>query len=218
MAGKFITLEGIDGAGKSSHLTFIASCIAKLGYAVHTTREPGGTPLGEKLRTLLLNEKMHSDTEALLMFASRREQLLETIEPVLLKGAWVVCDRYTDSTYAYQCGGRGLPEARVATLEKWVHAGLQPDLTFLFDAPLEVARDRLAKGTVNPDKFEREQSEFFANVRLAYLQRAEQFPERIKVINSARSLVEIQSELAAYIGNLVASHATPQPTAHASTP
>ena len=210
MSGKFITLEGIDGAGKSSHLTFIAAAIEKMGHAVYTTREPGGTPLGEKIRALLLNEKMHSDTEALLMFASRREQLLETIEPMLEKGTWVVCDRYTDSTYAYQCGGRGLPEARVATLEQWVHGQLQPDLTLLFDAPLEVARERLEKSTAHPDKFEREQSGFFARVRDAYLQRAARFPARIKVINSARSLADIQAEIAAHLASLAAI-VTPRP-------
>ena len=203
MTGKFITLEGIDGAGKSSHLTFIAGCIEKLGKDVCTTREPGGTPLGEQLRTMLLNEKMHDDTETLLMFASRREQLLETIAPQLKKGVWVVCDRYTDSTYAYQCGGRGVSEQRVAILEQWVHGELQPDLTFLFDAPLDVARERLEKSTSQPDKFEREEREFFAKVREAYLQRAAQFPARIKVINSARSLVEIQAELATYIDALM---------------
>lgn len=202
MKGKFITLEGIDGAGKSSHLNFIAACIENRGYRVHATREPGGTPLGEKLRNLLLNEKMHGDTEALLMFASRREQLVETIEPQLQQGVWVVCDRFTDSTYAYQCGGRGLPEARVAVLESWVHGNLQPDLTFLFDAPLEVARDRLDRGTVNPDKFEREQNEFFASVRAAYLRRAAHFQARIKVIDSARRVAEIEAELAAHIATL----------------
>lgn len=205
MAGKFITLEGIDGAGKSSHLKFIADHVESLGHETVTTREPGGTPLGEKLRTLLLNEKMHGDTEVLLMFASRREQLLETIVPLLQSGTWVVCDRYTDSTYAYQCGGRGLPEARVATLEEWVHGNLQPDLTFLFDAPLDVARERLERSTDHPDKFEREQNEFFAKVRGAYLQRAARFPARIKVIDSARSIAEIQAELAAYLASLVMS-------------
>jgi dTMP kinase len=204
MSGKFITLEGIDGAGKSSHLTFIATAIENMGHAVHTTREPGGTPLGEKIRALLLNEKMHGDTEALLMFASRREQLLETIEPMLKKGTWVVCDRYTDSTYAYQCGGRGLPEGRVAALEQWVHGHLQPDLTLLFDAPLEVARERLEKSTTHPDKFEREQGGFFAKVRDAYLRRAARFPARIKVINSARSLADIQAEIAAHLATLAA--------------
>ena len=136
MSGKFITLEGIDGAGKSSHLSFIADCVKQRGHETFTTREPGGTPLGEQLRQLLLHEKMHADTEVLLMFASRREQLLETIQPLLDRGTWVICDRYTDSTYAYQCGGRGLPDERIGTLEQWVHGHLQPDLTFLFDAPL----------------------------------------------------------------------------------
>ena len=202
MPGKFITLEGIDGAGKSSHMAFIADTIRARNTEVFTTREPGGTPLGEVLRTLLLNETMHADTEVLLMFASRREQLINTIEPAIARGAYVVCDRYTDSTYAYQCGGRGLPKSRVATLEQWVHGHLQPDLTFLFDAPLAVARERLDQNTNTPDKFEREQEAFFARVRAAYLQRAAQFPARIKVINSARALVEIQMELGRHLAAL----------------
>ena len=202
MPGKFITLEGIDGAGKSSHMAFIADTIRARNTEVFTTREPGGTPLGEVLRTLLLNETMHADTEVLLMFASRREQFISTIEPALARGAYEVCDRYTDSTYAYQCGGRGLPESRVATLEQWVHGHLQPDLTFLFDAPLAVARERLDQNTDTPDKFEREQEAFFARVRAAYLQRAAQFPARIKVINSARALVEIQMELGRHLASL----------------
>ncbi len=202
MRGKFITLEGIDGAGKSSHLTFIAERIKQRGYEVFTTREPGGAPLSEKLRTMLLHEKMQPDTEVLLMFAARREQLLETIQPALERGTWVICDRYTDSTYAYQCGGRGLPEGRVQVLEQWVHGHLQPDLTFLFDAPLTVARERLEKGTPNPDKFEREQSEFFAKVRDAYLRRAGQYPQRIKVVDSSRTLQAIQADLASYLDAL----------------
>jgi len=204
MSGKFITLEGIDGAGKSSHLDFIAARIRQ-HHEVFTTREPGGTPLGEKLRSLLLNDRMHADTEVLLMFASRREQLLETIEPLLARGTWVVCDRFTDSTYAYQCGGRGLPETRVRAIEEWVHGHLQPDLTFLFDAPLEVARERLEKGTPDPDKFEREQKVFFANVRAAYLRRAGEYPRRIKVIDSARSLDEIQADLVTHLDAILAS-------------
>lgn len=204
--GKFISLEGIDGAGKSSHLDFIAEHIRRSGFEVLTTREPGGTPLGEKLRAMLLNDRMHADTEVLLMFASRREQLLETIEPHLARGGWVVCDRFTDSTYAYQCGGRGLPDARVKALEDWVHGHLQPDLTFLFDAPLEVARQRLDQGTENPDKFEREQGAFFARVRDAYVARARVFPQRIKIIDSARSLTAIQAELAAHLDAQLAAH------------
>ncbi|MEQ1516147.1 MAG: dTMP kinase [Usitatibacteraceae bacterium] len=202
MRGKFITLEGIDGAGKSSHLSFIADRVKTRGNEVLTTREPGGTALGERLRDIVLNEKMHGDTETLLMFASRTEQLAEVIVPALARGAWVLCDRFTDSTFAYQCGGRGLSEARVSAMEQWVHGDLQPDLTFLFDAPLEVARERLEKGTSAPDKFEREQNTFFFNVRAAYLKRATQFPRRIKVINSARSLEEIRAELGALIDSL----------------
>ena len=202
MSGKFITLEGIDGAGKSSHLSFIADCVKQRGHEAFTTREPGGTPLGEQLRQLLLHEKMHADTEVLLMFASRREQLLETIQPLLDRGTWVICDRYTDSTYAYQCGGRGLPDERIGTLEQWVHGHLQPDLTFLFDAPLHVARERLDQGTAHPDKFEREQGEFFARVRDAYLRRAAEYPRRIRVIDSARPLADIQAELAEHVGAL----------------
>jgi dTMP kinase len=199
MPGKFITLEGIDGAGKSSHLVFIAERIQARGIEVVSTREPGGTALGEKIRTIVLNEKMHADTETLLMFASRTEQLAEIIAPALARGAWVLCDRFTDSTFAYQCGGRGQPEARIAAMEQWVHGHLQPDLTLLFDAPLEVARERLDKATGVPDKFEREQSEFFSSVREAYLKRVAQFPQRIKVINSARSLADIRGDLGALI-------------------
>lgn len=202
MAGKFITLEGIDGAGKSSHLSFIAERVAARGVEVVTTREPGGTALGEKLRSIVLNEKMHGDTETLLMFASRTEQLADVIVPALARDAWVLCDRFTDSTFAYQCGGRGLSELRIAAMEQWVHGHLQPDLTLLFDAPLEVARERLTNGAGAPDKFEREQNDFFFNVRSAYLQRAAQFPHRIRVINSARSLDDIRSELSKLIDSL----------------
>ena len=202
MRGKFLTLEGIDGAGKSSHTTFMADCIRARGFTVVTTREPGGTKLGETLRTMLLNEKMHPDTEALLMFSSRSEQLAEIIEPALASGAWIICDRFTDSTYAYQCGGRGLSAERTAILEQWVHGHLQPDMTFLFDAPLAVARERLDKNTAEPDKFEREQNDFFAKVRAAYLQRATKFQGRIKVINSARPMENIRAELASLLESL----------------
>ena len=202
MSGKFITLEGIDGAGKSSHLTYIAERIKARGLEVITTREPGGTTLGETIRSIVLNEKMHGDTETLLMFASRTEQIAEVIKPALAKDAWILCDRFTDSTFAYQCGGRGLSETRIAAMEQWVHGDLQPDLTLLFDAPLEVARERLEKGTSAPDKFEREQTAFFSRVRAAYLERARQFPRRIKIVNSARSLAEIRAELVTLIDSL----------------
>ena len=163
------------------------------------TREPGGTPLGEALRELLLRKAMALETETLLMFAFCTEQLQEIIAPALARGAWVLCDRFTDSTFAYQCGGRGLPALRIAAMEQWVHGHLQPDLTLLFDVPLDVARERLDKGGAAPDKFEREQRDFFFNVRAAYLKRAAEFPRRIKVINSARSLAEISAELGTLI-------------------
>ncbi len=203
MHAKFITFEGIDGAGKSSHISFVADYLRTKNIDVITTREPGGTPLGEAIRQLVLNEKMHRDTETLMVFASRREHLAVVIEPALAHGTWVVCDRFTDSSYAYQCGGRGLNTSTVGLLEAFVHGNRQPELTFLFDAPVETARERLDKNTAEPDKFEREQGEFFTRVRNAYLQRAHEFPGRIKVINSARSLAEIRAELSAHLDRLL---------------
>jgi len=185
--GKFLTVEGIDGAGKSTHIGFIADFLAARGRQVVATREPGGTPLGEKLRALLLHEKMHLETEALLMFASRREHMAQVIEPNLAAGAWVLSDRFTDASFAYQSGGRGLDRARLEALEAWVHPHLQPDLTLLFDVPLEVARERL-DATRTLDKFEREQGEFFARCRTEYLRRAAQFPGRFVVVDSTRSI------------------------------
>ena len=202
---KFITFEGIDGAGKSSHIEFSAGYLREKNIEVITTREPGGTPLGDAIRNLVLNQTMHGDTEALLMFASRRENLALTIEPALTRGTWVVCDRFTDSSYAYQCGGRGLNTSTIALLEQFVHGNRQPDLTLLFDAPLAIARQRLDSNTPNPDKFEREQQEFFTRVRVAYLARAEQFPARIKVIDSARSLDAIRADVRAQLDRLLAT-------------
>ncbi|HBZ07049.1 MULTISPECIES: dTMP kinase [Massilia] len=185
--GKFITVEGIDGAGKSTHIGFIGDFLAARGRQVVASREPGGTPLGEKLRELLLHEKMHLETEALLMFASRREHMAQVIEPHLAAGTWVLSDRFTDASFAYQSGGRGLDRTRLEALEAWVHPHLQPDLTLLFDVPLEVARERL-DATRTLDKFEREQGEFFARCRAEYLRRAAQFPERFVVVDSTRSI------------------------------
>ena len=185
--GKFITVEGIDGAGKSTHIGFIGEFLAARGRQVVASREPGGTPLGEKLRELLLHEKMHLETEALLMFASRREHMAQVIEPNLAAGTWVLSDRFTDASFAYQSGGRGLDRTRLEALEAWVHPHLQPDLTLLFDVPLEVARERL-DATRTLDKFEREQGEFFARCRAEYLRRAAQFPERFVVVDSTRSI------------------------------
>jgi dTMP kinase len=189
--GKFITVEGIDGAGKSTHIGFVTQWLQARGKTVVSSREPGGTPLGEKLRDLLLHEKMHLETEALLMFASRREHVAQVIEPALAKGEWVLSDRFSDASFAYQSGGRGMDRAKMEALEAWVHPHLQPDLTLLFDVPLEVARQRL-DATRTLDKFESEQAEFFARCRAEYLRRAAQFPDRFAVIDSTRSIAETQ--------------------------
>lgn len=192
--GKFITFEGIDGAGKSTHIAFAAEWLRAKGKKVVVTREPGGTPLGEKLRELLLHEKMHLETEALLMFAARREHLAQVIEPALARGDWVISDRFTDATFAYQGGGRKLPLSKLETLEQWVHPNLQPDLTLLFDVPLEIARARL-NAAREPDKFEQEKTDFFEATRCEYLRRAEQFPKRFRLIDSTQSIPAIQVEL-----------------------
>ncbi len=204
MSGLFITLEGIDGAGKSSHMPFLIDYFTQRGREVISTREPGGTPLGEALRDIVLNQAMHPETEALLVFASRREHVAAVIAPALARGAVVISDRFTDATYAYQCGGRGLDAQRVAILENWVHEHLQPDLTFLFDAPTAVARERLDKNTVNQDKFERERGAFFERVRNTYLTRAAQFSKRTCVIDSSRTLAQIRDDLAQHLASMVA--------------
>lgn len=195
MRGKFITLEGIDGAGKSTHHAWLIDFLKSQGREVVATREPGGTPLGEKLRTLLLSEPMHLETEALLMFAARREHLDKLILPALAAGKWVVSDRFADASYAYQGGGRGLAPEKIMALESWVQAGFQPDLTLVFDLPTEVACERLAKTGNAPDRFEKETQEFFERVRDTYLQRAGAEPGRIKVIDSRKSIPEIQKIL-----------------------
>jgi dTMP kinase len=182
--GLFITLEGVDGAGKSSHLDWLAGWFRDQGRVVRMTREPGGTPVGEKLREIVLHEPMHAETEALIMFAARREHIEQVIRPALAKGEVVISDRFTDASFAYQCGGRGLPDARLEVLESWVHADLNPDLTLLFDLPTEIAARRLATAR-SPDRFEREQGDFHARVRAAYLRRAERHPGRIRVIDGA---------------------------------
>jgi dTMP kinase len=192
--GKFITFEGVDGAGKSTHIASFADTLRQHGKTVITTREPGGTVLGERLRALLLHEPMDLETEALLMFAARREHLAQVIVPALTRGDWVISDRFTDATFAYQGGGRGMSLDKLSQLEQWVHGDLQPDLTLLFDVPLEVARERLQR-TRDLDKFEQEQDDFFVRVRQVYLQRAEAFPHRIRVIDSTRPIADISREL-----------------------
>ncbi|WP_246167813.1 dTMP kinase [Propionivibrio limicola] len=193
--GKFITFEGIDGAGKSTHIAAVVEFIKSHGLAVVSTREPGGTPLGEKLRELLLHEEMHLETEALLMFAARREHLARVIEPALARGDWVVCDRFSDATYAYQGGGRGLDKIKFETLEAWVHGHLHPDLTFLFDVPPAVASQRIAAQGRDLDKFEQERTDFHARVRQAYLERAAAAPQRIQVINADQPLEVIRQQV-----------------------
>ncbi|MCQ9374999.1 dTMP kinase [Methyloversatilis sp. XJ19-13] len=193
---RFITFEGMDGAGKSTQIAHAADWLRTRGESVLLTREPGGTPLGESLRALLLHEAMHADTEALLMFAARREHLAQVIEPALARGEWVLCDRYTDASFAYQGGGRGIEAARLGVLEQWVQRGLQPGLTLLFDLPCEVAAQRLAASGGDPDRFESEQADFFNRVRAAYLERATAEAVRIRVIDASASpdMVSIQLE------------------------
>jgi len=200
MRGRFITFEGIDGAGKSTHIEWVAQHLRARATVV-TTREPGGTPLGEDLRGLLLHRKMDLETEALLMFAARREHIAEVIEPALARGDWVISDRFTDATFAYQGGGRGLPRARLEVLEQWVQGDLQPDLTLLFDVPLETAAERLA-GAREPDKFEAESRAFFARTRDEYLRRAAEAPQRFRVIDATRSIDEIRVTLEEILANL----------------
>jgi len=192
---KFITFEGIDGAGKSTHIAFVSDYIKQRGVELVSSREPGGTPLGEKLRDLVLHETMHLETEALLMFASRREHIAQVIAPALERGAWVISDRFSDASFAYQGGGRGMSLAKLEALEQWVHPALQPDLTLLFDVPLEVARARL-DATRELDKFEQEKADFFAATRNEYLRRAAQFPQRFRVIDSTQSIAAIQQQIA----------------------
>lgn len=195
MRGKFITLEGIDGAGKSTHHAWLIDFLKRQGREVVATREPGGTPLGEKLRALLLAEPMHIETEALLMFAARREHLDKLILPALAAGKWVVSDRFADASYAYQGGGRGLAPEKIMALESWVQAGFKPDLTIVFDLPTEIAFERLARTGNAPDRFEKETQEFFERVRDTYLQRAGAESGRIKVIDSRENIQNIQKSL-----------------------
>jgi dTMP kinase len=201
MTGLFITLEGVDGAGKSSHVEWLADHFRKLGRRVSVTREPGGTPLGEKLREIVLHDTMHPETEALIMFAARREHIERVIRPVLARGDVLISDRFTDASYAYQCGGRGLDGGKLEQLEAWVHGDLQPDLTLLFDVPSEIAQARLAASRA-PDRFEQEKLDFHARVRAAYLERARRYPQRIRVVDGSQTLAEVRATLMLVIGGL----------------
>lgn len=188
MPGKFITVEGGEGAGKTTQLAFMREYLERTGRRVLLTREPGGTALGEEIRALLLGHRhdgMGLATETLLMFAARAEHLQRLVRPALAAGHWVLCDRFTDATYAYQSGGRGLPPAKVAALEDWVQGDLRPDLTLLFDLPVEVGLER-ARRRGAADRFEREDRAFFERVRTVYLDRARQNPDRYRIVNADR--------------------------------
>lgn len=181
--GVFITFEGIDGAGKTTHMDTLEQLLKSQGREVVRTREPGGTPLAEKLRGLFLHDAMDPLTESLLVFAARRDHLVQVILPALARGAWVMCDRFTDATFAYQGGGRGFDLQVLRTLEGWVQDQKQPDLTFLFDLPPEVAASRLAAAR-QPDRFEAQDTAFFARVRQAYLDRQAHNPTRFALIQA----------------------------------
>lgn len=194
MQGKFMTLEGIDGAGKSTQLAWIIELLQRAGLSTVVTREPGGTALGEQLRTLLLDKSitMHPETEALLMFAARREHLDKVILPALSQGHWVISDRFTDASFAYQGGGRGLDIQKLTVLEQWAQGALQPDLTLYFDVPVELGQQRVSQAKT-VDRFEKEQVDFYQRVRAVYLDRVRQFPDRIKLIDSSPSLMEVKA-------------------------
>jgi dTMP kinase len=198
---KFITFEGVDGAGKSTHLAWFADTLRQRGLDVVVTREPGGTPLGEQLREMLLNQTMSIGTEAMLMFAARLEHIDQVITPALQAGKWVISDRFSDASFAYQGGGRKMDWDRLRQLEQWVHPDLQPDLTLFFDVPIEVARQRLASN-VTLDRFEQEQSDFFERVRAGYHRRINENQQRYAVIDGAQSLDRVKLQLEEIIASL----------------
>ncbi|MCI0504689.1 MAG: dTMP kinase [Gammaproteobacteria bacterium] len=196
-AGKFITLEGSEGAGKSTAMQTVQAWAVQSGIDFVTTREPGGTPLAEKIRGLLLDKNhtsMADDTELLLMFAARAQHISELIKPAIAAGKWVLCDRFTDATYAYQGGGRGIAKERIAQLEQWVQGGLRPDLTLLLDLPVEQGLARAGQRG-NLDRFEQEQTAFFERVRTAYLERAKRFPDQFRIIDASQSIEAVQQQI-----------------------
>jgi dTMP kinase len=200
--GKLITVEGVDGAGKSTHMDLIRDLLHARGHRVVVTREPGGTPIAERLRDLVLSEPMQPLPETLLMFAARADHVHRAIEPALESGAWVLCDRFTDATRAYQGGGKGVPQDLIERLAEAVHPGLQPHRTFLFDCTFEVAKRRLSSAGKALDRFEREERGFFERVRQAYLARAAAEPLRFRVIDASRGVPEVQQMLAQEIAKL----------------
>ncbi|MDC9725113.1 MAG: dTMP kinase [Gammaproteobacteria bacterium] len=198
MNSLFISIEGIEGAGKSTQLAFIQRYLSENGKQLKVTREPGGTELGEAIRTLLLTPTetgMAVDTELLLMFSARAEHVAQVIKPALNRGEWVLSDRFTDATFAYQGGGRGIDQQRINELAQWTLNGLQPDLTLLFDLPVELGQQRVLSRNQGVDRFEQEKVDFFQKVRNCYLQRAEKEPERIKIIDASQPIAEIEHQL-----------------------
>lgn len=201
-SGRFITVEGIDGAGKSSHIEWLRAHLTQAGHAVVVTREPGGTPLGESLRAMLLNEPMSPETEMMLMFAARAEHLNAVIRPALAQGAWVISDRFSDATYAYQVGGRGVPESKFTALEHWVQEGLQPHRTLLFDVSVATAQARLHDTRIL-DRFEREAADFHQRVRDAYHHRAKCYPDRIRLIASDVPMADVRTQILEALSDLL---------------
>ncbi|MEX1199710.1 MAG: dTMP kinase [Methylophaga sp.] len=207
MNGKFISIEGIEGAGKSTQLTFIADYLRDKGIDVLVTREPGGTELGEQIRDLLLtprDEKMVDDAELLLMFAARVQHIQQKVLPALKNGQWVVSDRFVDATFAYQGGGRGIAFDRIEALAKWSLQGVSTDLTFLFDLPVALGQQRVSTRGNAKDRIEMEKHSFFDKVRQCYLQVAEGEPQRVKIIDAAESVDNIQQQLTAHLNQLLA--------------
>lgn len=200
--GRFITFEGIDGAGKSTHIQFVSEMLKLAGIDNIITREPGGTPLGEQLRDILLHQEMSVATEALLMFAARQEHLEQKILPALRQGIWVISDRFADASFAYQGAGKQFSWSKLEQLENWVLEGFQPDLTLLFDLPAKLAEERRS-GTHEPDKFEQEKSGFFLRARAGYLKRAETHPERFRIIDSSQTIPAIQRQIAGIIQPMI---------------
>jgi dTMP kinase len=202
--GKFITIDGVEGAGKSTQITFICDYLKAKGVNVILTREPGGTGVGEKIRTLLLSNstgKMHADTELMLMFAARNEHIQNKIMPALKQGDWVLSDRFTDASYAYQGGGRGLDVERIAQLEQWVLQDFIPDMTLLLDVPVEIGMSRV-ESRGKKDRIELEATDFFNRVRQAYIDRSEQFPERIKLIDSSQTVEHTKQQIKVVLDSL----------------
>jgi dTMP kinase len=193
--GRFITFEGIDGAGKSSHLDFVCELVRARGHEAEKTFEPGGTPFGQRLREVVLSQQTSAFAQALTMFAGRRAHLEALIEPALAAGRWVVCDRFSDSTYAYQCGGEGLDRHVVEQLEALVHPGIQPDATFLFDIDPGTAQRRQVSQGRQPDEFERRKGDFHLRVRNAYLERAAQHPARFHLIDASGTIEQVRAAL-----------------------